>query len=367
MSARVPAAWFAWARPRFARRRPEPSALYGALSTRPIVLFGQDWSVGDPRSPFQGLLRRLADRPVHLYYNTSWHVDEATVLPQHLARLRVLRRCHPRLTVTVLAQTEDELARFTACGTAAVLCNQNALVDERVFRPLDGVERRHDAVYDARLDRFKRHRLARGVRDLALVTYLHEDTDRRYAAKLAAEFRHATWFNGPPAPDVRALTSEEVNRAYASCRVGLCLSAREGAMWASGQYLLAGLPVVSTVSEGGRAELFDDAHVRVVEADPDAVATAVASLATLRLDAHGIRRRTLEKVAPRRRFVAHVQGVLDAAGEPRRFVDAWPEVFRHRMVDATLVGRTRRAAMARHDEAILAAVGRGAPWADVGA
>ena len=74
------------------RLRPSPAALYSALSTRPVVLFVQDWSVGGMRSPWARLLRRLGHRRVHVYYNTSWHVEETRVLPGHLERLRAFAR-----------------------------------------------------------------------------------------------------------------------------------------------------------------------------------------------------------------------------------------------------------------------------------
>jgi len=344
------------------RWRSGPSALYGALSTRPPILFVQDWSIGDADSPLSALLRRLRGRPVHVYYNTSWHVDESRGIPKHRARLAELRRRSPGLTATVLAQTPAEQALFAAHGIDALYCNQNCLVDERVFRVLPDVERRHDAVYDARLDPFKRHELAREVKRLALVTYLNWDTDRRFAAEVAADLRDATWFNGTPTPEVRLLSAEEVNRAYNACRVGLCLSEREGAMWASVQYLLAGLSVVSTESEGGREEFFDPDYVRIVKPTPRAVADAVAELCALGWDRSDVRRRTLARMGEhRRRFVDHVQGRLDEAGEERRFEDDWPRVFRHRMVDPSLAGRAKRREIARHNEAIVEAVDRGRP------
>ncbi|MBL9086573.1 MAG: glycosyltransferase [Planctomycetia bacterium] len=338
---------------------PRDRAAYAALSTRPVVLFVQDFGVG--RRLF-ALLGRLRAVPVHVVYHTSWHVDEAVVLPEHLARIEALGRAHPSLRVTALAPTEAERARFAARGVEAVHCNQGAFVDERVFRPLADVERVHDAVYDARLDRFKRHRLAASVERLALVTYRNDDTDRRYEARIARELAHATWCNGPPAAR-RVLDADEVNRAYAACRVGLCLSAREGSMWASAQYLLAGLPVVSTPSEGGRDELFDAAHVEIVAPEPAAVAAAVRALVARDLDPAAIRRRTLEKIAPHRaRLFDRVQATLTAAGETRSFAEAWPAVLRHRMIDPTQVGRSQRAAMDRHDASILAAVAARAPW-----
>ena len=51
---------------------------------------------------------------------------------------------------------------------------------------------------------------------------------------------------------LRDLNTEEVRRILVQSRCGLALSAQEGAMYASGEYLLAGLPVVTTRSRGGR-------------------------------------------------------------------------------------------------------------------
>ena len=45
---------------------------------------------------------------------------------------------------------------------------------------------------------------------------------------------------------------------YNLSKVGLCLSKAEGAMYSSMEYLLCGLPIVSTKSIGGRDEFFTD-------------------------------------------------------------------------------------------------------------
>lgn len=58
---------------------------------------------------------------------------------------------------------------------------------------------------------------------------------------------HAHWFNHEGSA-CEWLDSEELNRCLNQCRLGLCLSAVEGPMYASIEYLLAGLPVVSTES-----------------------------------------------------------------------------------------------------------------------
>jgi glycosyltransferase involved in cell wall biosynthesis len=48
-----------------------------------------------------------------------------------------------------------------------------------------------------------------------------------------------------------------VNQGLARAVVGLCLSTVEGSNYASMEYMLAGLPIVSTPSIGGREVYFD--------------------------------------------------------------------------------------------------------------
>ena len=148
--------------------------------------------------------------------------------------------------------------------------NNAAFVDERIFRPLPGRQVRFDAVYDARLSPFKRHALAAEVPNLALVTYLHEgQVDPDYRAAVAPIVARAHVFNGDPFSGAYRIACwpEEVNQALNQCAVGLALSREEGSMFASIQYLLAGLPVVSTPSLGGRDDFYHPDYVRIVDAD----------------------------------------------------------------------------------------------------
>jgi hypothetical protein len=337
---------------------PLPRAQYVAISTRPPVFVVWDYAIEHPRAQFFGLLETLADHLPHVCYWPSWRVDESEV-DRHLERLRWLHTACCGASVTVMGQSRAETGLFLARGVDALHCNQNALADERVFRPLPFIEKRFTAIYDAKLERYKRHYLAKRVPNLALLAYRNPGTgSRRYAEAVAREFETAHWLNDPTrTPAQWALTDAEVNALYNRCHVGLCLSAIEGPMWASIQYLLAGLPVVSTPSEGGRDEFFAAPHVRIVAATPDAVAAGVAELKSAELDPAAIRERTLAMMAPQRaRFIEHVQALFDARGEARRFADDWSRVIRHRVVDMRLLGFAQRRAIAEHDAHILAAV-----------
>ena len=62
------------------------------------------------------------------------------------------------------------------------------------------------------------------------------------------------------------------------------------------QYLLAGLPVVSTTSIGGRDEFFSPDYVSIVADNAQAVAAGVTQMRDCPVKADEIRRRTLDKI-----------------------------------------------------------------------
>jgi hypothetical protein len=103
-------------------------------------------------------------------------------------------------------------------------------------------------------------------------------------------------------------------------------------MYASIEYLLTGLPVVSTLSLGGRDYFFDDDFVRIVDPDPRLVRAAVDELARAAGSREEIRRRTLATVREQRsRFVT----LLDELGVALADLDAarlWSDRFRHGML-----------------------------------
>jgi glycosyltransferase involved in cell wall biosynthesis len=189
-------------------------------------------------------------------------------------------------------------------------------------------------MYDARFIAVKRHYLAERVDRLGLLYYPLPDDDPVYVRGVHQRLARAHYFNHGPEGTYHFLGAEAVNRALNQCRVGLALSEEEGAMMACVQYLLAGLPVVTTPSRGGRHVWFEDWFAREVPPDPDAVRDAVAELAGRAIPPEEIRRATLERVQRHRQvFVEQVQRVYDSLGVGRSFAAEWDRVFVNGLVE----------------------------------
>ena len=210
------------------------------------------------------------------------------------------RRANPGHTLVFLCNSAREQKLLSDSGEVAILLNHNAFVSEHAFHPLAPQPVLHDAVYNARLAPFKRHELALGIERCAFIHYQsgHENN----ASDAVVRRRHALLpghvFVNPQADGkpVR-LTPEEVNEVYNRSAVGLCLSACEGAMFASMEYMLAGLPIVSTPSIGGRDVYFDDNYCIIAKPDPREIRDAVTALKARAIPRDFVVARTLEKVS----------------------------------------------------------------------
>ena len=309
-------------------------APYAALSFEPPVFHIQLLGDAIDRlvSQYAMLFSALEGRPgwCLLCYGfdlTPWLLGEVRKMESDL----LVR--FPNLEVIHLGNTRAHCELLGSAGLRAIHCNHNCFVDEAIYRPDASVEKRFDAVYDARLSEFKRHQLAAKVASLALLYYVTQEADPAYGVEVRKRLASAHFFNHDAAGNYRLLDASEVAKALNACRVGLCLSAQEGAMYASAQYLLSGLPVVTTPSEGGRDEFFDPAFVRTVAPEPDAVANAVQELVATGLEPQPIRDATLARMRPHReRFIDLVQELYDRSGVGRSFRQEWDDLFFNRML-----------------------------------
>lgn len=286
------------------------------IGPRPILC---GWISADPPVVYHSMGTEdpghyMPDEPITRFAMYLWHHPAAEIA--ELDRIaRVLRPAHTLHHFVNDAATWREL---TALGVSAHFINHNAFLDERLFVIQADVCKVYDAVYNGRMAPFKRHSLASAVPSLLVLggTNSREDSDDYFQTLLSqlpqAKFSYA---------ERKSYLSEtEVNMLLNQSRVGLCLSAVEGTMYAATEYLLCGLPVVSTVSIGGRDTWFDPRFTRLVADDPEAVAAAVQELIALKIPPQIIRTETLCRMWDhRRRFLDLGQSIYAAHNSGRDF------------------------------------------------
>ena len=237
---------------------------------------------------------------------------------------------------------------------------QNMFVDEAMYQPIPGRARRFDAIYNAQLAPMKRHELARHVPSCAYVTKMFDSWSPRLKRIQLNRFvrslpKNHIILNERSTDGLVPIDHVGVNEAMASAHVGLCLSKLEGAMYASIQYLLAGLPVVSTTSQGGRDDFFHSDTTLIVDDDPRAVQEGVAAMKARDIPPDYVRATTLRLMTvARERFNTFIDGPrgYGAARKDER----WSFDYRHKLArydqlanfEKQLAEATRPRASERH-------------------
>jgi len=275
-------------------------------------------------------------RKVYFILQLGWHRETEERVLEMKEKVEELKELRPDSNYTFLCNSKAEETILLKHGLNGILCHQNAFVDTDYF-PLLDCPKEFDAVYTARITPFKNHQLAAEIKSLRLIGDYHEH-ERKYVDETFSVLQHADWS--------RRIHFSSMYKELSRARVGLCLSSEEGAMFASIEYLLCGLPVVSTPNLGGRDFFFDKDFSAKVEPSPSAVAEGVYALIEKNIDPVYIREKTLKKMQEQREiFIGIIQEIFDKEGSHRNFKDEWNDVFIHKFAIRTSMpwfGRAKR-------------------------
>lgn len=252
----------------------------------------------------------LPNEPALRFINFSWHQKVESVLERH----RQLTMARPNDRLVYLINDPDLATGLMRTDVESVFLPSYVFVDESIFTPRDSRSQlAHRAVYNARMTPWKRHELASRVDRMLFVggVHNHDDSieyfDRLRIANPKATFTHQR--RG------EFIDPSRVAEHLRSAQVGLCLSAVEGAMFACCEYLLTGLPVVTTPALGGRMWWIDNEVGRVVAADAESVHNAVEELIERDIDPNFIRTKTLDRIGCFRDVLFTLgQDYLDSSG-----------------------------------------------------
>lgn len=167
---------------------------------------------------------------------------------------------YPNVVVIFMHPDEDERNGWP--NIPSIIFNRNALIDVNKFYPIE-TNLEYDAIYNAVLYKYKRHELAFDINNLAIIYYLRNNTNKiYYISNEEMNYGHELHQKLQNMNNIalindsfgqyRFLNNHEISNHYSKAKCGLCLSDIEGACLTSVEYLLTGIPVISTENHGGR-------------------------------------------------------------------------------------------------------------------
>jgi hypothetical protein len=232
------------------------------------------WQEGISHSTL-GWLPLLKDSDSLFLTTLPWFHDESQFIKQAQYVRQVASAndaADPVDRFVVLCHAPEEVDFAHRAGFRnAILCNHNAFLDPAIYsydeRSNEDI-RSYDLVLNCRPERWKRPFFAAGVSKLAIIR--------------GHNFRPHDYFDlsslNPAYINSVRLSPTEVVGLLNSSRVGGIFSLIEGGCYSSSEYLLCGLPVVSSQSKGGR-DVWYDTDNSVLVNEPSDVAPAVLELA----------------------------------------------------------------------------------------
>ncbi len=200
----------------------------------------------------------------YIFIYIPWYFDEFNFT----YGIKCMKSCNPNYNINNIIFMCPNQYNMDICkklGLQSILCNHNCFINENKFC-IKNNERIYNAVLNCRPEKWKRPYLAKQVENLAIIKGYNFRKDEYYDMMQL----NPIYINN----DIR-LSEEEVVDMYSKSMVGMILSEKEGACYSSSEFLLCGLPVISTSSVGGRDIWYNEKNSIVCDATEESVASAV--------------------------------------------------------------------------------------------
>ena len=322
---------------RACRHLPIPASWYEGHAAPGTILSRDPWiiyttiSYPDPSAYVRSFASHLHGQPALFVIYMSWIFEPGWVANRVIKDFQVFAKEYPGIHLVMTVNEQSELDLLQEYGVKGVLLNHNFSSSDKLFHAIEDSPKLYDAIYNARLTPFKRIELTADLESFACITGGCESKDHDYSEKIIHQIESRApqhrFINPYKKFDFELLNPRQVNLALNQAHVGLCLSEAEGAMFASIEYLLAGLPVVSTPNRGGRNHYAHPDFWLEVPATPRDVAEGVATLKRRQIPPELIREKTLKTLrTDRARFLNLLDEYCDSSSEGSwlKKLDDWP-------------------------------------------
>ena len=170
--------------------------------------------------------------------------------------------------IVILANSLEEKKFFESRINCTILfCNHNAFLNENKFTILNSIYKKYDMVIDSAFHEYKNVQMAKKVENVIHVGYFKCARNTSDDKVVPTYGTLVNFING----EYKKLDHSLINVHYNQSLLGGIFSECEGACFASSQYLLCGLPVISIKSVGGRDIWYNDHNSIICENNEEAI------------------------------------------------------------------------------------------------
>jgi hypothetical protein len=297
------------------------------VSKNPAVLLTRDYIAKGGLPALQSLLKVPGPRCVWLLVQVTVNLDQTGCLKRLLRWKNKLEKDQPRLRLFFLTASEHDCVRLHSAGIPAEWIHHDTFTDPGAFHPLKKVKKHFDVICDARLPVLEHRELTAKIAGLGLVMFSSPDAwGKGKSQAVQWHMEEAFWASDLFLTDHEALGAREFNAIINQGRVGLCLTEEKGGASLAIQYLLAGIPVVTTQDCRMDKDFLDPEFVLTVAASPGALAAGVDEMKRRNLCPELIHRKTSGRLDAHQRRFHGVLGRIKAGKEKDFFLSPqfWP-------------------------------------------
>ena len=212
-----------------------------------IIMVCSNWD-----EEFNSFSEKLKKTDYILIVDWAWHHDYVYYRPK-----KILSNCKYPENIIFLSNFIKVHNERKENGFNSILCSNNTFINTDIFNIDPNAVKKYKMVINSRATKWKNISFANDIDNIALIvnknpTGWHGEDDISYL-----EMKY-TYLNK------NRLQPKEVAQIINQSQVGGIFSFIEGACFSNSEYLLCGIPVVSTFSFGGRDIYYDDYNSVIV-------------------------------------------------------------------------------------------------------
>ena len=143
---------------------------YHVVSKNPLIIISV-WNFWINNKVRRQFIDCLKGKKVYFIFFSWWTVEYLPIIYLLKRVINNHRKKYPKHNFIFLCNSKKERKIFKNFKIPSIFCNQNALLDKKIFKIMPDEKKKFDAIYNAQMAWFKRHKLASKINNLALISY----------------------------------------------------------------------------------------------------------------------------------------------------------------------------------------------------